>query len=176
MCANNQGFKTKLALKTFENILCVCVCGVAHLSLYTWGSRVQQGKQVLHECQLLSEVLAAHVGATQSQDHGQQLKAVGVWGGIIVTGLRVGVLFAGDGVLPLLSHTCGLHTDGLDDVGAHLELRTGVRLEEGGGKSNNSSCWMNRLFTCFCRLVSLLLLKMIPTMCSLRSASDGAYS
>lgn len=104
--------------------LVVCVRTLAHLSLYSRGSRVQQRKQVLHERQLLSEVLAADVGATQSQDHGQELEAVGVRGGVIVTGLGVCVLFAGDGVLPLLPHTRGLHADGLDDVCTHLEINT----------------------------------------------------
>lgn len=83
---------------------------------------MQQRKQVLHERELLGQVLAANVGAAQSQDHGQELKAVGVRGGVIVAGLRVGVLFAGDGVFPLLSHTRCLHANGLNDVCTNLKM------------------------------------------------------
>lgn len=94
---------------------------------------MQQRKQVLHECKLLSQVLPADVGAAQSQDHREELETVGVRGGVVIAGLRVSVLLAGDGVLPLLPHARRLHTDGLDDVGAHLEMQiiTGVSWRAG---------------------------------------------
>lgn len=85
---------------------------------------MQQGEEVLEQSELLGQVLAAHVGATERQDHGEQLEAVGVRGGVLVAGLRVGVLLAGDGVLPLLAHARRLHPNGLHDVRAHLPHRS----------------------------------------------------
>lgn len=90
------------------------------LPLHPGRSSVQQGEEVLEQGELLGQVLSAHVGAAERQHHGEQLEAVGVGGGVLVAGLRVGVLLAGDGVLPLLTDTRGLHAYGLHDVGTHL--------------------------------------------------------
>ena len=59
-----------------------------------WGGSVEQREEVLEQSQLLGQVLPAHVGAAQGQDHGEQLKAVGVRGGVFIIGLGIGIFFA----------------------------------------------------------------------------------
>lgn len=62
---------------------------------------------------------------------------------------------------------------------AHTPRRQGHKSKvwhaENFGNSSDTAltCFCGQTSTCFWRLVSLLRLKMIPTMCSLRSASDG---
>lgn len=87
---------------------------------------MQQGEEILQQGQLLSQVLTPDVGAAQGQHHGQQLKAVGVRGGVLIAGLGVGVLLARNGVLPFFSDPGGFHADGLHDMSADLITERGV--------------------------------------------------
>lgn len=88
----------------------------AHLSLDPRGGCVEQGEKVLKQSQLLSQVLSAHIGAAQCQDHGEQLEAVSIGGGVFIAGLRIGVFLAGYGMFPLFTNSCGFHANSLDDV------------------------------------------------------------
>lgn len=66
----------------------------SHLSLDSRGCCVQQREEILEQSELLSQILPAHIGAAQRQDHREQFKAVSIRGGIFVIGLRIGIFFA----------------------------------------------------------------------------------
>lgn len=93
---------------------------MGHLSLDPRRSCVKQWKEVLKQSQLLSQILPSNIGAAQCQDHGEQLEAVSIWGGVFITGLRIGILLAGYGMFPLFTNSCSFHANGLHNVSTYL--------------------------------------------------------